>query len=369
MIIIKNQDCLEGLKDIRDNTVDLIVIDPPYFRIMVREHNGNMHNWDNQWDTFEDYLSWCRSWFMELKRVLKSNGSLYIFSDDKICAYVQIELDKLFNLENSIVWVKPNNMTIKGWDKFRCYSPITERILFYSKESRNSNLENECYAENVKIFAPIIEYMIEQKRKIKEYFNFKTDEQFNEYVNKITDTKSVVSRHYFTYSQWVFPTKDIWEKLQTINNEVFRKEYEVFRKEYEVFRKEYEVFRKEYEVRRRIFSPKKNFTDVWTFNITSSSENTYHPTQKPVALIRRIIETSSKEGDLVLDCFVGSGTSAVASKSLNRNFIGFEISKEYCDVAKERLCQNTLHSLESNEQKEVAIPPKDKSLGILANDL
>ena len=356
LITIKNKDCLEGLKDIADNSIDLIVIDPPYFRIMVREHNGNMHDWDNQWDTFEDYISWCKSWFVELKRVLTSNGSLYIFSDDKICAYVQIELDRLFNLENSIVWVKPNNMTIKGWDKFRCYSPITERILFYSKESRNSNLENECYAENVKIFAPIIDYMIEQKRKIKEYFNFKTDEQFNEYVNKITDTKSVVSRHYFTYSQWVFPTKEIWEKLQTINNEVFRKEYE--------------VFRKEYEVRRRVFSPKKNFTDVWTFNITSSSENTYHPTQKPIALIRRIIETSSKEGDLVLDCFVGSGTTAVASKQLNRNFIGFETSKEYCDVAKKRLEQNTLHEVNVADGTTTnGIPPNNKLLGILPNEL
>ena len=328
---IYNQDCMEGLKLLKDNSIDLILTDPPYFRIMIREYNGNMHDWDNQWDTFEDYLSWCKSWFIELKRVLKNNGSLYIFSDDKICAYVQIELDKLFKLENSIVWVKPNNMTIKGWNRFRCYSPITERILFYSKESRNS----KCYAENVKIFAPIIDYMIEQKKKIKEYFNFKTDEQFNEYVNNITNTKSVVSRHYFTYSQWMLPTKEIWKKLQTINNEVFRKEYE--------------VFRKEYEVRRRVFSPKKNFTDVWTFNITSSSENTYHPTQKPIALIRRIVETSSKEGDLVLDCFVGSGTTAVASKQLNRNFIGFETSKEYCDVANRRLSQRTLLDITKSE--------------------
>jgi len=338
VIEIRNQDCIKGLKEIKDNSIDLIVIDPPYFRIMVREHNGNMHDWDNQWDTFEDYLSWCRLWFIELKRILKSNGSLYIFCDDKICAYIQIELDKFFNLENSIVWVKPNNMTIKGWDKYRSFSPITERILFYSKESRNSNLENECYAENIKIFSPIIDYMIEQKKKIKEYFNFKTDEEFNEYVNKITDTKSVVSRHYFTYSQWVFPTKEIWEKLQTINNEVFKKEYEVFKKEYE-------VFKKEYEEKRRVFNPKKNFTDVWTFNITSSSEKTFHPTQKPIALIRRIIDTSSKDGDLILDCFCGSGTTAVASKQLNRNFIGFEISEEYCKIAKKRLTQNTLHEV------------------------
>lgn len=337
--IQKNQiycmDCIEGLKKIEDKSIDLVIVDPPYYKVMTKDHKGNSYEWDKQWDSFEHYLEWCKSWFIELKRILKSNGSLYIFSDDKISAYIQIKLDRLFNLENSIVWVKPNNMTNKGWDKFRCYSPITERILFYSKESRNSNLENECYGENVKIFAPIIEYMIEQKRLIKEYFNFKTDKEFNDYINNITDTRSVVSRHYFTYSQWVFPTKEIYEKLQAINKKVFKKEYEVFKKEYE-------DFKKEYEEKRRVFRPKKNYTDVWTFNITSSSEKTYHPTQKPIALIRRIIETSSKEGNLVLDCFMGSGTTAVACKELGRDFIGFEINQEYVDIANKRLEQTNL---------------------------
>ena len=329
---IYNMDCLEGMKQLGDKSVDLIVTDPPYFEIMVSDHTGKKYDWDKQWDSFEDYLNWCRLWLKEFKRILKSNGSIYIFQDDKICAYMQIELDKIgLNLENNITWVKPNNMTIKGWNKFRCYPPITERILFYSKESRNSNLENDCYAENVKIFTPIIEYMIEQKRKIKEYFNFKTDNEFNEYVNKITDTRSVVSRHYFTYSQWVFPTKEIYTRLQSINNEVFKKEYE--------------VFKKEYEVKRRTFNPPKNYTDVWTFNITSSQENTQHPTQKPIKLIRRIINVSSKEGDLILDAFMGSGTTALACKHLNRNFIGFETDKEYCEIAKERLQQQTFHSL------------------------
>ena len=319
----KQGDCVDLLHTIEDKSIDLIVIDPPYFRIMITEHNGNKHSWDNQWDSFEDYIKWCKKWFVELERVLKSNGSLYIFTDDKISAYIQVELDKMFNLENNIVWMKPNNMTIKGWNNYRCYCPITERILFYSKESRNTNLENESYAENVKIFAPIVEYMIEQKRKIKEYFGFKTDEQFNEYINNITDTKSVVARHYFTYSQWVFPTEEIYKKLQGINKEIFKKEYE--------------VFKKEYEVRRRYFNPTRNFTDVWKFNITSSSEETEHPTQKPIDLIRRIVETSSRAGDVVLDCFMGSGTTGIACKETGREFIGFELDKQYFEIAKNRI--------------------------------
>ena len=242
-------------------------------------------------------------------------------------------MDKLgLYFENNITWVKPNNMTIKGWFKFRCYAPITERILFYSKESRNSNLENDCYAENVKIFAPIIDYMINQKRKIKEYFNFKTDNEFNDYVNKITDTKSVVSRHYFTYSQWVFPTKEIYEKLQSINDEVFKKEYE--------------VFKKEYEEKRRTFNPKRNFTDVWTYNITSSQENTVHPTQKPIDLVRRIVDTSSKEGDLVVDLFVGSGTVPLACQQLRRQWLGSEKDIKYIPLINSRLNQKNIYHFE-----------------------
>ena len=322
-ITLKQGDCLELMKELPDESVDLVVTDPPYYRIMTKEWNGNKHEWDNQWDTFEAYLKWCNSWFIELKRILKSNGSLYIFADDKISAYIQIELDKMFNLENNIVWMKPNNMTIKGWNNYRCYCPITERILFYSKESRNTNLENESYAENIKIFAPIVEYMIEQKRLIKEYFKFKTDEEFNNYINQISDTKSVVARHYFTYSQWVFPTEEIYKKLQGINKEVFKKEYE--------------VFKKEYEDKRRYFNPEKNFTDVWKFNITSSSETTYHPTQKPLALIKRIVETSSRKSDTILDPFMGSGTTGVACVQLNRNFIGYEISPDYFKIAEKRI--------------------------------
>lgn len=66
-------------------------------------------------------------------------------------------------------------------------------------------------------------------------------------------------------------------------------------------------------------------------------KNYLHPTQKPLDMIKFLILNSSNEGDLVVDPFMGSGTTAVAAKHLNRNFIGFEISKEYCDIANNRI--------------------------------
>jgi len=66
-----------------------------------------------------------------------------------------------------------------------------------------------------------------------------------------------------------------------------------------------------------------------------------HPTEKPLGIIKRIIDKFSDEGDTILDPFLGSGTTAVACKQLKRNYIGVEISKEYCKIAQERLDKST----------------------------
>jgi site-specific DNA-methyltransferase (adenine-specific) len=69
-----------------------------------------------------------------------------------------------------------------------------------------------------------------------------------------------------------------------------------------------------------------------------------HPTQKPVELFRYLIKTYTNEGELVLDNCIGSGTTAVACKQANRNFIGIELSQEYVDIANKRLQQDNLHA-------------------------
>jgi len=74
--------------------------------------------------------------------------------------------------------------------------------------------------------------------------------------------------------------------------------------------------------------------DMLTF---SRSGNELHPTQKPIDLIKFLISKSSNETDLIMDCFLGSGTTAVACKQLNRRCIGIEISQKYCDIAVQRL--------------------------------
>jgi len=86
-----------------------------------------------------------------------------------------------------------------------------------------------------------------------------------------------------------------------------------------------------------------DFSNVINFKVIEHNENT-HPHEKPGEIIRKMIKHSTKENDIVLDPFMGSGTTAVACKQLNRNFIGFEISPEYCKIAEKRLSQENLKS-------------------------
>jgi site-specific DNA-methyltransferase (adenine-specific) len=76
-----------------------------------------------------------------------------------------------------------------------------------------------------------------------------------------------------------------------------------------------------------------------------------HPTQKPESIIRTLLNKHSKEGDIILDCFAGSGTTLIACKQLNRNFIGVELLPEYCEIIEKRLKQNNIPNYSDNNQK------------------
>lgn len=85
----------------------------------------------------------------------------------------------------------------------------------------------------------------------------------------------------------------------------------------------------------------KQMKDVWILNLPKKSEKTRgkHPTQKPESILERIILASTKEGDLILDPFNGSGTTGVVAQKLNRKYIGIEIEKEYLNITKARLSE------------------------------
>ena len=88
-----------------------------------------------------------------------------------------------------------------------------------------------------------------------------------------------------------------------------------------------------------IKKPNTQMRSVWAISTPQSQEKIFgkHPTQKPLALLERIIEASTQEGDLILDPFMGSGTTGVAAVKLNRRFVGIDVEKEYFDLAEKRI--------------------------------
>lgn len=98
------------------------------------------------------------------------------------------------------------------------------------------------------------------------------------------------------------------------------------------------------EAKSRNYGSERNAGSVWEHCKISShhKEGTEHPTQKPEIFLKRFIETYSNEDDLILDPFLGSGTTAYCAKKLNRKCIGIEIEERYCEIAKKRLAQSVM---------------------------
>lgn len=90
------------------------------------------------------------------------------------------------------------------------------------------------------------------------------------------------------------------------------------------------------------FNNDRPFDEYRTVQFTSIGQNEFHPTQKDVTFIKLLIHKSSEPGAVIYDPFMGSGTTARACKDLGRNYIGSEISKEYCEIAEKRLKQEVL---------------------------
>ena len=228
---IENCDCLEYLKKIPDNSVDLVVTDPPYNvsqKSNIKYNNLNIVKNFGDWDFGFDP----KPVLAELKRVLKPNGQIYIFCATKqIPEYMAILEDKWF-FRNLLVWYKTNP------------APRISKTNF--------------------VFAnEYIVYAINDKGKPSEStFNFgKQSEMHNMFITSALRGK---------------------ERLKNNGKAI-------------------------------------------------------HPTQKPLSILKKLIEVSSNEGDVVLDPFMGVGSTAVACKELGRNFLGCELDNYYYNLSLKRL--------------------------------
>jgi len=150
---------------------------------------------------------------------------------------------------------------------------------------------------------------------------------------QIIDKVGQQTDHCFRWgsSQWDMPTPETYQQLI----DIFGINKWCGFREYEDLRREYEGLRREYEDLRYVHNLDPAHNNVWRSGERNSG--TIHPTQKPLDLFERIINTSSRPGAVVLDPFIGSGTTGVACINTGRNYIGFEKDAGYFAVAEKRI--------------------------------
>lgn len=289
-----------------DKCANLIIADPPYFEVMGA--------FDFIWSDMKAYLLDVEKWAIECKRLLADNGTLFWYGHAKKIAYTQVIFDKYFNLENHIKWRKTDCQTRKGYETYRLFPPVTEHILMYSNETYNLTT---C-VNDVRDY--IRNEIIRAKGKI-------VLKEVNEALGTATNGGGVASACLsLDKSEPTMFTKEMYQKLQVwLNNG-----------------KEYEYLRKEYEELRRTFNNTMRLEDVWDLaqdvHITGEYE---HPTKKTEKLARIMINSTTRENDLVLVPFAGSGTECAMAVKDGRKFIGFEIEEKYAKMSNERV-QNIL---------------------------
>ena len=123
-INIRKVDALELLQSLDDKSVDLILTDPPYYKLLNVDR-------DKQWKTKEDYIIWLEPIVKECKRVLKDNGSFYMFASAEMSWYVEGVVRKYFNVLNHIRWAdEASNAKRACKEQLRCYINNSEEIIF-----------------------------------------------------------------------------------------------------------------------------------------------------------------------------------------------------------------------------------------------
>jgi adenine-specific DNA-methyltransferase len=329
-------DCLDVLRGMADNSVDLIATDPPYFKVKSDQ-------WDWQWDKPEEFLTWIGQQADQWARVLKPNGSLYVFASPQMAWGVEGEIGKRFNVLNRIVWRKENGKH-KGTEKEaqRAYFPQTEHLIFAEHFGADNMAKGEatygakCDELRGFVFEPLRAYLVGERdragfttRKVAEAYQQRTGSR----------TVTGMAGHWFERVQWTLPTAETYEWLRSLfGGDHLRREYEDLRREYEDLRREYEDLRREYEDLRRPFSVSDDVpcTDVWDFPVVQPYPGK-HPCEKPLEMMEHIIQASTKPGAVVFDGFLGAGTTGVAAIRFGRQFVGCELDAGHFARASARI--------------------------------
>ena len=241
-------DCIEILKQIPDDSIDMTFADPPFN--LKKKYNGYRDNKE-----FAEYLEWCKDWILEMVRVTKPTGSIFVHNIPKWLTYYAGFLNEAADFKHWIAWDAPTAPMGKT------LQPNHYGILYYAKNCK----ENKFYE---------IRYSHKRCRKC-----------------------NVLLKDYGGKKDGLHPfgplVSDSWTDIHRIKHNKYR-------------------------------------------------DN--HPCQLPIHLLERLILMVTDENDIVLDPFVGTGTTVIAAKKLGRTYIGIDNDPAYVAITKEHLEKITVDS-------------------------
>ncbi len=296
-------DNMEVLKNIPDESVDLIYIDPPFFSNRHYEviwgNGAELRSFGDRWKGgINHYVSWMRERIEELHRILKPTGFIFVHLDWHASHYIKVEMDDIFEIENfrnEIIWSyngKGLSNVKKNFVKYHA------NILFYSK-SDDFELNNRIPIVTDSVQKRWGRYLNEDNK-----ITFGALKAGNEHSELRKATKSFIRNNgcepndndiAVDYGKGAY-LKDIWDDIPIVRE---NKKYD---------------------------------------------EYIGYPTQKPLKLLERIIKATTKKGDVVLDAFCGCGTTLVAAENLGRKWIGIDVSPIAVQVMEERLKDNDINN-------------------------
>ena len=293
--------CIEKLRGIGDDLIDLVYFDPPFFtqktHSLASRDNSKTYEFDDKFDSSEEYLTLIENTLIQCKRVLKNSGSVFLHCENTASHNIRIILDKVFGTENfqsEIVW------SYKRWSNAKKGLLNSHQIIFFYSKTENFKF-NTLYTD-YSATTNLDQILQDRERNENGKAVYKRDENGKPIIGKAK--KGV-------------PLSDVWE-IPYLN-------------------------------------PK-------------AKERTGYPTQKPVLLLNQIIKIATDEGDLVLDPFCGSGTTCVSAKSLNRNYLGIDISIDAVNLANSRLKEMIIsESNLLNKGVSDYLEKTEKELAILEN--
>jgi DNA modification methylase len=314
-------DNLEQLRKLPDACVDLIYIDPPFnsnrnYEVFWGE-TKEKRAFDDRHASTAAYIDFMRPRCVELARVLKKTGSFYYHCDWHASHYVKVMLDQIFgenNFQNEIVWKRSS-----AHSDSKRYGANHDTIFFYTGGA-GEWIWNEQ-------FTPYSEDYVEQN------YRYKDDSGRMFRVSDMTANKPGGDVSY----EWTIPDG---RKVKPYKGRYWAYSKEKMKQMEETgliyYRTTGMPMLKHY-LDEMPGVPLQTFWDDIKPVISGSKERLGYPTQKPVALLERILQASSNENDIVLDAFCGCGTALVAAQKLKRQWIGIDVSPTACRVMAKRL--------------------------------